>query len=80
MIEFTRDEEKFKVLIESGVLNHTYHLTFNCNSVPYAELLRMRMQEGLRPKLEEIRKEAYLDGYKDGRAKRGKKNWFKRWW
>lgn len=80
MIKFTREETKVKVSIESGVINYTYHLLWNCTDDVYAELLQRQFQNKMEEKLTAIRKEAYEDGYKDGRGKKAKKSWFKCWW
>lgn len=80
MINILRRDTDLVVKINTGDLGFTYELTWNCKDNAYAELLARKMTAELTGKLEAIRQEAYLDGYKDGRAKRGKKTWFKRWW
>lgn len=79
MIEITRDDQKVKVLLHSGVLNTKYIFTWNCNDAVYAELLRDAFEKKFGDEIERVRKEEYERGFKDARAKRARASWFKRW-
>jgi hypothetical protein len=76
MITITSDNTKMKVSIEGGPLNYKYNLFFECNDNCHAYLLTKHFEKKLRDQIETIRKQEYDNGYKDGRAKRGKKTWF----
>lgn len=80
MITISRDSQKLKITVQSGILNYEYIFTWNCNDDVYAELLRRQISGKMEEHLRKIREEAYLDGYRDGRGKKAKKTWFKSWW
>lgn len=76
MISIISDDTKVIVLLENGPLDSTYHFLFDCGDKYYASLLRQHLYNRLSTRIEEIRKEEYERGYKDGRSKRAKKSWF----
>lgn len=81
MIEFLREGSLIKVKVKTTVLGgHWWAPVIECNSEPYASLLRQHMHEDLNHKLEAIRREAYLKGWKDAKAKVKKETWFSGWW
>jgi hypothetical protein len=80
MITYTRTDEIVNIKIQTGILGTYYELSIKCSGELHAELLLRQLNIEMQNQLRKIREEAYLDGYKDGRAKRGKKNWFKSWW
>lgn len=77
LIEFrlSINQEKVIVAVDPNINNQHWSLDIQCGTI-HAELLRRRLQEELNRICSGMRQEAYLDGYKDGRAKRGKKTWF----
>jgi hypothetical protein len=76
MIKITRDVTKVAVLIEGGPLDSVYQFSFDCGDKHYAELLRDHFDIKFRQLIQDIRMLEYEQGYKDGRAKRGKKRVF----
>lgn len=80
MIQFFRDGTKVKAVIEiTGLqkLEERYpHFSFETNSTLYAELMKQTLEDNFSDDLEQIRKDAYDSGYKDGRGKKTKKSWF----
>jgi len=53
-------------------------MTF-CDDV-HAELLNQAFNKRMEAKLEQIRREAYNQGWKDKSAHRKKETWFSKWW
>lgn len=82
MIEITRDQKEVVLKVETGLepKANVFLFKWNCNDECYATLLRDHMHERLNRKLAAIREEAYLQGWKDAKAKTAKKTWFSRWW
>ena len=79
MIEIERNNTYCTVKIEGGPLGVSFPFSFQCGDAYYAELLRQHFDKKLSDRIEQVRKEEYDKGYKDGRAKRGKISWFYSW-
>lgn len=82
MIEFTvHEKEKVQLIIETGlpVDKHRYLFYWNCENEAFAYLLSEQLRKHYGDCIEAARKEEYERGYKDGRAKRKRIDWFKRW-
>jgi len=80
MITFSRTENQVNVKIESGIENRVFNLTIECGSIVYAELLDKHLTKMMRDKLEEIRNDAYNQGYDDKKARRPRGDWFPSNW
>lgn len=77
MIEFKRDGTKVKIWTDCGVSDRSVFVTeIECGSEIYAILLRQKFADRLASRLEQIRHEAYTQGWKDAKAKDAKKEWF----
>jgi hypothetical protein len=78
MIEFKLSDNKQIVFVkvDPQTADRHYPLEINCNDPVYASLLIQRLRKVFGDTVSMIREEEYLKGYKDGRAKRGKKGWF----
>ena len=80
MIEIDRagSELRLKLSPKRGILAKWFFtLTWECgNDETYASLLVAEMQKQLGNLVQDIRRKEYEAGYKDGRAKRGKRGWF----
>jgi hypothetical protein len=69
------------LMIEVGTnLGVRYPLYYQCNDEQYAMLLRDHMQIKMANKLEEIRREAYEQGWNDHKKRKTKATWFKGFW
>lgn len=82
MITFSRNDNKVIVKVEHGIFHgdQYFELDILQNYQYQAQLLRNALELNLSRKLEEIRKEAYEQGWKDAKAKRKKQTWFSGWW
>jgi len=76
MITISREDTKVKVIIEDGPLGSSYALFWDCRDKYYAELLTRHFDLKLDKLVQTIREYEYRQGYKDGRAKRAKRNYF----
>lgn len=79
MIEFKRSGTKLMIEVSTN-LGAKYPMYWNCNDEQYAMLLRDHVQEKMARKLEEIRREAYEQGWSDKRKRKPKQTWFKGFW
>jgi hypothetical protein len=79
MITVKREGTNVRIAVSPGILNYIFYFDYQTGSDVCAELMRERIEKRLNDSLRAIRQEAYLDGYKDGRGKKGKKDWFKSW-
>lgn len=83
MIQFSRDGTKVKATVTVEVPNYDTRLfsfMWECNGEAYAGLLSKRMDARMRDHLEDIRRDAYNDGWKDAKSKRVKQTGFGNWW
>lgn len=79
MIQFKRKDNRLEVLIDTN-LGVYYNLYWNCSDEQYALLLRDHLAEKMANKLEQIRREAYEQGWYDKRKRKPKQTWFKGFW
>jgi hypothetical protein len=81
MFTFTREGSNLKVELFSELTPkaNVYSFTWQCGDDCYADLLAKHFEKLLGDKLEKIRKESYIKGFKDAKAKRAKETWFSRW-
>ncbi len=79
MIEFKRTKNKVYVLVDSGtgVLRPISHFERTYDDEDEAEVMMRRYDEQLFDALQAIRQDAYDQGWKDAKAKRGKRTWFR---
>lgn len=77
MITINRVENRINVIIDTGI---GWTVTFlNERDKPLdAELLRLQIVNKLSDELENIRREAYLQGWDDKRKRIAKRTWFSR--
>ena len=85
MISIERNGAELRVVLESGVHTGTeptrFVATYNCGAEWAAYLLRENINDRMRARLSAIRKEAYEQGWKDAKSKKGAKTaWFSQWW
>jgi hypothetical protein len=66
-----------KVQGQYPVGNWEYPFEFRAREKDYAMLLASNLREHLSRKIREAREEEYLAGWKDAKAKRAKRTWFK---
>ncbi|HEX5034976.1 MAG TPA: hypothetical protein VFW62_10870 [bacterium] len=78
MIEFSANGQTLQVRVNTGLPTDrpTFTVERNCGAAIEAAALQRILSERLRAMVEEARRESYNEGYKDGRAKRGKRSWF----
>jgi len=78
MIKFSRDNSKVKVDLEHGIFFGDGYFSLEINqSMDYqAELLRKALQDNLNRHLERIKEKYYNEGWKDAKAKSGKRKSF----
>lgn len=76
MIQITREDSEVKVNLSNGPLDAVYAFSFTCANKWYAALLTTHFNNRLSSLIEQVRKEEYERGYKDGRQKQTKKTWF----
>ena len=76
MIQITREEDTVIVKIEGGPLDSIYQFRYNCGNKWYASLLQQHFQKLLWDRTEKIRRQEYEKGYKDGRSKKAKQQYF----
>lgn len=76
MIHFERNEKIVNCVVENGPIGFKFLFSFDCEDKFYAELLQRHFQNNLWSRMEAIRKKAYDQGYKDGRAKSAKQQYF----
>lgn len=83
MIAITRDGTKLRVEITGGneVGGSMFGLTWEAGTEWAARLLVWHLGARLSDQLTAIRQEAYANGWKDAKAKKGAKRvWFSGWW
>lgn len=78
MIDFQQSGADVRINIESGVGKFVF--THNCVHGYLAGLMRDQYERHMRSVLENVRKDAYNQGWKDAKAKTKKATWFKGWW
>jgi hypothetical protein len=79
MIKFERNGENVDCLVTLQIPDvgiRIFHFGFYCGSDTYAGLLQAEATRVLEKRIESIRRFEYNRGYADGRAKRGKANYF----
>ena len=76
LIQILRDGNKVRVTFKNGPLGYEFYFYYDCQGDVYASLLSEHFKDRLQSIVKQIREEEYNQGYKDGRAKRGKKAWF----
>jgi hypothetical protein len=76
LIEITRQESKVRIAFRKGPLDTEFYFYYDCGNNWYASLLRDHFDKKLRDTVIEIREEEYQRGYKDGRGKKAKTDWF----
>ena len=76
MITITQNGTKVKVTLDPNIDGRVMILNWECNGDWYAHLLARKLNETLASKVESARREAYEQGYKDGKGKKAKLNWF----
>jgi len=81
MIIFKRDDKNLMVSISSELTPkaNIYNLSWGCGDDCYADLLQKHLNELLRKKITQARKESYEEGYKDGKSHKTRQTWFKNW-
>lgn len=82
LIEFQRDAETVRVKVESGAAGggQVFAFLFSAGAEWAANLLISHLRERMWNRLEAIRKEAYLQGWKDAKAHAKKQTWFSSRW
>lgn len=75
MIKIGRKESKVIVQVKHGIFfgEEYFELEINQGSDYQAELLKRQLQDFMETKLQIIRRDAYLEGWKDAKAKTKKK-------
>jgi len=78
MIKFRRTENKVIVDIEHGIFHNDgyFSLDVNQNHDYQAELLRKAFQDNLNRHLQDIKEKYYNEGWKDAKAKVGRRSSF----
>jgi hypothetical protein len=81
VLNFKREGTKVIAVIEANVSQDKrfLHFSWDTNDEMWGELLQENLQNGLRLKLEDIRRKAYESGWKDARGKRKRETWFSGW-
>ena len=73
MITFKRDGTKVVADVETGDLEEpVMRFHWETGRALFAGVLAQRLRDRIAAKIQEARRESYEEGYKDGRAKRGK--------
>lgn len=82
MIQFKVEESSLVVSISGSypVSTYTWNAPIQCSSKAYALLLQENFNTAMQNKLENIRKEAYNQGWKNAKAKTFKNKWFSCLW
>lgn len=80
MIEFAHRDNILQIKIQTCLDTERPVLLreWTCGSGIEAAALKHFLQKRLADLVEAARRQAYLDGYRDGRAKRGKQTYFSR--
>lgn len=60
---------------DGGKTNFNFY--YDCGETEYAELLAKKMQTMFADRIESIRKQEFLDGWRHAKAKKHGKSWFK---
>jgi len=78
MISFKQQDSKIIVNIDTKYPVSSYHIPFEWTAPSkfWAALLIDNLNENLRNKIRHIRVDEYNKGYKDGRNKQKKEDWF----
>jgi len=61
---------------ELPIDNNVFPFRFECGTEWAASLLASKLRQSLYEEIRAIRENEYQRGYRDGRAKRAKENWF----
>lgn len=82
MINFTRKGTQVIAEIETDIeiAARCFNLGYTCSDEVYACLLVRNWEKKLRSSLQEIRRRAYDEGWKDSKAKTAKQTWFAGGW
>lgn len=82
MINFSRKDSAVTVEVEAnvGVAARFFHFTMNLSNEVYAYMLRENFQTKMTKALQDIRREAYEQGWKDAKAKIARRDWFSGGW
>lgn len=83
MIKFYLDKETVKVVVEAKGLktdSRYPHFSYNAGNELNAELLAKYLEETTTKIIQEIREDAYNEGYKLGRGKKKKWSWTPNTW
>lgn len=78
MISITRKENRVVLAVDSGlpVKMPVYLFSWETPNDSWAELLKTRLEDRLYDIVTQIRRIAYAQGYRDGRDKRKRTDWF----
>lgn len=83
MIRFTREGTAVRVTISLAVPNYEsrdFWFDRETNAGAYAGLLSAEFQKQMHDSLEKIRRESYREGWKDAKAKKSKRTYFRLGW
>lgn len=81
MIDYSRHGKQVRASIEIDVPGYEERILYfywNCDNEIFAGLLASELQRQQDNNIIHDKREAYLQGYKDGRAKRAKQTFFSR--
>lgn len=78
MIKFNSSGGDVKIVVDSGVGKFTF--THHCAEDYLAGLMRDQYEKHMNSVLEQERRKAYDQGWKDAKAKRKRETWFSGWW
>jgi len=78
MIEIVAEGTKVRVSIEGAgaIREWNFHFRQDCKDDTYAKLLAESINAGLRAVVSQNAEYWYNEGYKAGRGKKAKRNWF----
>ena len=81
MIGFSQKESEVIISFSASypISNNFFQAKLKCEHEWIAKLLANNLQKSLESALEKIRREEYLKGWKDAKAKRKKEDWFSRY-
>lgn len=75
MIKFLREKAVITVTLDTTI-GWNFNATINCQTEPYALLLKTEFEKTLGERIETIRRLAYNQGWKDKQKHTLKKTWF----
>ncbi len=76
MLDFYREGSVLTVKVHVNRIGHSFKFDFNAGTEWSAKLLVQAMRDGAGACMEQIRRDAYLEGWRDAKAKRRKQTWF----